>query len=566
MLLWQNAKISEAELDGFIECRRIPRPIAMTLLARGVGERELDSFLTPRLKFLSDPYDLPGVEEAASRIWKAVSQGEKILVYGDYDTDGITAATVVCEILSQNDAQVTCFLPHRFDDGYGFTVDALDKALEKADFGLIVTVDCGMTGKDTVEFAKSRGIDVIVSDHHEPDGHIPDAYAIINPRLHGDVAGWAHLAGVGVAFKLCHGFVKYGREHNLGAHDTDLKGILDLVALGTVADIVPLLEENRILVSHGLKSLESQIRPGVRALCEASGLEAGISPSNISFGLAPLLNAAGRFGSPDDAFRILNTDNIVEAHDLAESLKKSNIERRLVENEMFESAVAQFGDGAAERRPVTVAGSGWHQGVAGIVAARLARTYNAPAIVLCIDGDTAKGSCRSVGGFNLVELLGSCSLHLECFGGHPMAAGLTLKTSRIPEFYEAFAAVVSSAGLGSYAPVMDYDGDVRLAELDDGFFDYIGNLEPFGFANPEPVYRIAAVEPMNVAPAAVRHTRGILKDSSGDEMNFIAFNISTEDLPPRALWDVLATPQMNTFRGISSPQLMVKAIRTADET
>ena len=562
MVSWEKAKVPEAQAIELSRRRGIPRPVAMSLLARGLEEGALDGFLSPKLGSLSDPYDLPGTEKAAQRIWQAISGGERILVYGDYDTDGITATTVVTNILSQNNARVSSFLPHRFDDGYGFTVDALQKAMENKEFGLIITVDCGMTGKDSVELAGTRGIDVIVSDHHEPDGTPPGAYAVVNPRLHGNGEAWSHLAGVGVAFKLCHGFVKYGREHGLGAETTDVRAILDLVALGTVADIVPLLAENRILVSYGLRMLEAQTRPGVRALCEMSGIESKFNPSHISFGLAPLINAAGRFGSAEEAFRILNTDNIVEAHELAESLQRYNLARKKTENEIFDVAVEQIESiGGGRDGAVLAAGEGWHLGVVGIVASRLARVYNVPALVLSIEGETARGSGRSIGDFNLVELLNACSGFLARFGGHPMAAGLSLKTSNIEGFRDAFREAIATCGVKAMPPVIDYDGEVKIRELDGELFDYLGKLAPFGYANPEPVYRFNELSPVNVAPAAVKHSRGTLMDDEGNAVDFIAFNTDISELPRTERWDVLASPQINSFRGMSTTQLHVKAVR-----
>lgn len=565
MPVWKNRKISEHEINELIAKKQIPRPIALSLLSRGVNESTYDSFVSSQLKSLGDPYRLHGIEKAAARIWQAIAKKENILIYGDYDTDGITATSVVYKVLSDNRANVSCFLPHRFDDGYGFTVESLDKALADSNYELIITVDCGITGADTVKSAMSKGIDVIITDHHDPHGELPDAFAVINPKVHDDTKDLTILAGVGVAFKLCHGFLKYGRENNLGGEGTDLKNILDLVALGTVADIVPLLGENRILVSHGLEVLSSQIRPGIRALCDSVKIDSKLKPSHISFNLAPKLNAAGRFGSPGEAFDLLNTNNIVEAHSIADNLNNYNILRKKTEDEIYSNALIQLKDKDTSRSAVLVAGEGWHLGVIGIVASRLAREFNAPALVLSIEGDTASGSGRSVGDINLIELLNDSADLLSQYGGHPMAAGLSLKTKDLTNFFDKFCESIKKKRIKPYIPSLDIDGDVLLSELDQLFFSSLEKLEPFGCGNPEPLYRINNLMPINVGPAAMKHSKGQLRDSSNNTISFIAFNINVNSLPTTDHWDVVATPQINNYRGEQSFQLQVKDIHPSEE-
>lgn len=563
--VWKNVEKTDNDVNELINKRNIPRPIALSLASRGVNVNSYESFISSQLKSLGNPYQLPGVEKAAARIWQAISNQENILIYGDYDTDGITSATVLYKVISQNRGNVSCFLPHRFEDGYGFTVESLEKAIENKAYGLIITVDCGITGVDCVSAATRKGIDVIITDHHEPNGHLPGALAVINPKLHKETLDLNVLAGVGVAFKLCHGFLKYGRENKLGGELTDLRSILDLVALGTVADIVPLLGENRILVSHGLKVLGSQVRPGIRALCESVNLSSKLKPSHISFNLAPKLNAAGRFGSPDEAFELLNTDNIVNAHSIAEALNKYNKLRKETEDEIYQQALMQIEKTSSSlEEAITVAGEGWHLGVVGIVASRLAREFNAPAIVLSIEGDTASGSGRSVGDLNLIDLLSSCEDFLNQYGGHPMAAGLSLTTAEINNFFDAFKAKIKNLGIGSYVPSIDIEGDVFISELDEEFFSYLDKLEPFGCCNPEPLYRFNALSPEYVTSAAQKHSKGTLRDDHNNFIDFIAFNINVDTLPHSGRWDVVATPQINNYRGQRNFQLQIKDVRESE--
>ena len=563
--VWNTVEQSEYDVNKLVADRKIPRPIALSLLARGIDEAAYDSFTSSHLKSIGDPYRLPGIEKAAERIWSAINKQETILIYGDYDTDGITAATVLYKVLSQNGAETSCFLPHRFADGYGFTVNSMEKALANTSCELIITVDCGITGIDTVAAANAKGIDVIITDHHEPNDQIPEALAVINPKLQPETEDLAILAGVGVSFKLCHGFLKYGREHRLGGESTDLKTVLDLVALGTVADIVPLLGENRIMVSHGLNVLSSQIRPGIRALCESANIDSRLQPSHISFNLAPKLNAAGRFGSPEEAFELLNTGNIVEAHTIADALNNYNLLRKETEEKIYSNAIKQLEDSHERTNNVIlVAGENWHLGVVGIVASRLAVEFNAPAIVLSIDGDTTSGSGRSVGDINLIELLSDSSECLVQYGGHPMAAGLSLKTKDLFKFFDDFTDSVNRAGISKHTPSIDIEGDVSLRELDPLFFAHLEKLEPFGCGNPKPLYRLNKLTAENVVSATSKHCRGKLRDANNNSMDFIAFNKATTTLPQSNVWDVVATPQINTYRGKDSFQLQLKDIRPSE--
>jgi single-stranded-DNA-specific exonuclease len=559
--IWNRRNVAENTVEDLIKKSKVPRPIAMVLAARGITAETYSAYITPHLRDLSDPFLLPGIREASERIWKAIAEKERILIFGDYDTDGVTSTAILIKTLSENGAEVSYFLPHRFDDGYGFTIDSLEKIIHEIKPSLIVTVDCGINGVETVLAANSKNIDVIITDHHEPGEEVPPALAVVNPKLHSHLKELNVLAGVGISFKLCHGFIKYGREHNLGGQRTDLKQILDLVALGTVADIVPLLGENRILVNSGLKVLATQIRPGIRALCESTNINTEVTPTHIAFNLAPRLNAAGRFGSPEEALKLLKTDNIIEAYQITETLNSYNILRKKTENEIYQEATSQLAgeevdgylDGAA-----VVSGKDWHQGVIGIVASRLSRDYFRPSIVLSIEGDTASGSGRSIGNISLIDLLNDTSEYLIRYGGHPLAAGLTLKTDKIPEFFKAFNTALRKYSTPEhFIPSIDFDGILELNELNQNFFEHLQKLEPFGCGNREPVFRINNLTPTHTATAAEKHTRGTLCDINGDSMQFIAFNQHISSMPSAERWDVLATPQINKFRGVENYQLQI---------
>ncbi len=562
---WAKNNIPVAELNRLMAEHGFCRPIAMTLAARGVTSETIEEYINASLKSLSSPYRIPGTEAASKRLWDAIRNEQRILIHGDFDADGITATGAVSWVLSENGAKVSCFIPHRFDDGYGFTPESLMKALNGSTSDLLVTVDCGITSVEAVAKAKSMGIDVIITDHHEPGSVRPDAFALINTKLYPELSDLHCLAGVGTAFKLSHAFIKYGTENGLISRRTDLRDGLDLVALGTVADIVPLLNENRILTRHGLKALSKQIRPGVRALCEISGISSTLKPSDVAFKLVPRINAAGRLGDPNLAYKLLETNSIVEATRLAGTLEDYNRQRQAKEEEIFNEAQLQIRNRIKvdEAFSILISGENWHQGVIGNVASRIARDYNRPAIVLTIIGDEAYGSGRSPNKGNLVDILSECADILLRYGGHPMAVGLSIKREHIDALFRRFELSVSkSLTREDLTPQIDYDGDALLSEFDDAFFADLDKLEPFGHSNPQPVYRITGLDVPHVTPAGVTHSRGYVRDRTSKSMPFIAFNTSVQSLPAPP-WDILTIPQINEHRGNIYQQLQIIDVKSS---
>ena len=549
-IYWKNnSRDKESQIAELQAKHKLPRAICAVLAARGIASDQVQSFLNPKLANLSDPYRFPGIENAAKRLWDAVINKEPILIHGDYDTDGITASALLSLVLRSNGANVFSFIPHRFDDGYGFTPESLEKALSfLPGCKVLVTVDCGITSCDAVKVAHERNIDVIITDHHEASDELPEAIALVNPKIYPELEDMQLLSGAGSSFKLSHAFVKYGREHNLGGFSTRLEEIMDYVALGTVADIVPILGENRIMVKYGIDILRKQIRPGIRALIESSNLKYELAPSDITFKLAPRINAAGRVGDANIALQLLESENIVEAYKYAADLESFNRIRQDKEQEIYQEAKNQIERGLAwiSDYAILVAGREWHQGVIGIVASRLARDYNRPAIVLTIQGDNAYGSGRSVGTLNLVEVLGKTSHLLERYGGHPMAVGIGLRTDMISSFFEVLNKEVQKAIVSEdLVHHLAYDGEMELGELNSELFQYFDKLGPFGHSNPKPVFRFNALEIVRSQAIGNGHVRGTFR-SFGFQTDFIAFNRSIEDFPYQHLVDVLATPQQNT--------------------
>lgn len=560
--LWQVSDIPRAQVNALIAKNRLPRPIALSLVARGVGLKEVDCFLRPSLTKLSDPFLLPDVEKASERLWKAIMNREKILIHGDYDVDGITSSVLLQLTLEANGALTDVFIPHRFEDGYGFTSSTLSKAIAATGCSLVVTVDCGISSFDAVASAKEKNIDIIITDHHEAqNGIVPDAFAIINPKLHPNLHDLQILSGAGVCFKLCQGFLEYGKKHGIRGGGFNLFDHLDIVSLGTVADIVPLIGENRIIVKYGLEILSKQARPGIRSLCEISGInKPSIKSTDITFSIAPRINAAGRLGDPSIAYQLLSSKSIIEASAHSQILNDFNKLRQTKEDQILNEALKLIENTVdlQKNKSIVISGADWHQGVIGIVATRLVKTYNRPVIVFSLCNGDALGSARGTPDVNLIEILGKCSSLIVRYGGHPMAAGIMIKTEMLDAFAKLFEDLTAKSSSGKSAtPVINIDGEVELSELDESFFRYLEMLEPFGQGNPQPVYLFKNMKPIKTIPAANIHSRGILRDYVGNTIPFIAFNKSVASLPQTNLWNVVASPTLNTYNNNVSRQLQI---------
>ncbi|VGO22911.1 single-stranded-DNA-specific exonuclease RecJ [Pontiella sulfatireligans] len=567
--LWKTVTpVDEDTVRAMAAASRLPEPIARVLVARGFRTmEEASSFLNPRLADLAEPFELPDMEKAVVRIWKAIDAGETITVFGDYDVDGVTSTALLTRIFGALGADVKPFIPDRLDEGYGLSQDALARCLAEHGSTLVVSVDCGVNSVESVTHAQEKGIDVIVTDHHEPDEQTAPAFALINPKLGGSPM-LKNLSGVGVAFKLAHALVKFGRAHSKASAGLKLRDYLDIVALGTVADIVPLVEENRIIVRHGLAQLNASKWVGLRALKEVAGVKGEANTFHLGFQLGPRINAAGRIGQPMQALRLLVTDSADEARNIATLLDGTNRERQRIEREMADEAFAEidayFDPG--KNFGLVVAREGWHPGVVGIVASRVSRHYHRPAIVMGIEEDgSARGSCRSVDEYNLLDGLEACESLLNKFGGHKMAAGLEVKSGSLEAFKAAFnqeaTATLRDVDL---APVQRIDAEVEAGDLDWDFLNSLKQLRPFGQNNAEPVWALHGVQ-VSGTPRIVGQTHLKLSFvSAGRPFDAIAFNYPLEQLP-QGLLDVAFTLKENNWNGSSSLQLQVQDIRAATE-
>ncbi len=466
---------------------------ARILLNRGVtGEDAARAHLRPDLSQLHEPAAHPLFEPAARRIRQAVERGERIVVYGDYDVDGISATAILMRCLALLKADAAFYIPDRMEEGYGLNAAAIRK-LAAEGTKLLITVDCGVSAATETALAAELGLDVIVTDHHEPGDVVPATPLLINPKLPGCPYPFRDLSGAGLAFKLAWAV---GRDLSSGARVAPefrdfLLDAVSLAALGAIADVVPLIGENRVLASYGLRGLSASNAPGLRALREAAGAaDQPLTGFDIAFKLAPRLNAAGRMGSAVQAVEMLITPDLDRAREIAAHLNRENTRRQKLQEGILADARGMIEElGGAEARPALVlAREGWHSGVIGIVAARIAESYWRPTLMLTLDGDRAHGSGRSVGAFNLFEALRKCSRRLTGFGGHARAAGLRLARCELDRFREEFEAAAEEAlRPEDLAPVLDIDCEVRLPIITRPLVDEIGRLAPFGEGNAEPM-------------------------------------------------------------------------------
>jgi single-stranded-DNA-specific exonuclease len=491
----------------------IPAALAALLVQRGQAtEADARTFLRPAVTGMSDPGALAGMSEAVEAIATAVRAGGTILVHGDYDVDGQCATALLTRALRAAGADVVGFVPHRLRDGYDFGPAGL-AAAQRAGASLVVTCDCGITAVDTVRAARAAGIGVVVTDHHLPGAELPPALAVVDPQRADDTSGARALCGTGIAFKLVQALVPaLGLPPNLPYH------LLDLVALATVADVVPLVGENRILVRHGLRLLADSRWPGLRALVAASGLEGKeLRAGHMGYILGPRLNAAGRVGDAAEGLRLLLTDDPAEAAELARRLEGLNVERQSLDQRMLEEALAQVEQVGDPERDASfvLTGDGWHPGVVGIVASRIVERYGRPAFLIAFDGDVGKGSGRSISRFDLHAALLACGDLLERYGGHQMAAGLTIRRERLDEFRERFGGIArESLGPDDLGPEQRVDLELGLREATPELERMCRHLEPCGSGNASPVFGVRGVRLTGRSRVGSGHLKGTLDDGT----------------------------------------------------
>lgn len=522
--------------------------------------KEVEDFLRPRLSSLSNPFLLSQIHAAVARILAALDRHERIVLFGDYDVDGVTSLALLDEMLRAYGGAPELFLPLRMEEGYGLSRESVERCLERHRPQLLIALDCGTSSVTEIVDLKKRGVDVIVLDHHEPKSALPECVAIVNPKL--AECGFEYLSSVGIVFKLCHALLKTRPLPGF-----DLKSKLDLVALGTVADIVPLRCENRVMVQRGTLEIAWTQRIGLRKLMEVAGVRPPILPDDIGYRLGPRLNAAGRLSTAEKSLRLLLTIDESEAAALATELDQQNRERQEVETQIFLAATEKI-DGEfdpARDAAIVVGARGWHTGVLGIVASRIVRKYHRPAIVIGFDDNgIGKGSGRSIEGLNLVEALNRCSGSLDKYGGHEMAAGMSVREENFDSFAKAFRnAARELLSDEALQPCLRLDHELAFTEIDVEFLRWHEMLQPFGNGNPQPLFLAREVEP--VAPPRVINEKHLLfRLRQGDRhRRAVYFNCSVSELPP-APWDVAFRIRADEYGGETLVAMHVEAVRAAE--
>jgi len=558
----ENPKI-EAKLAAALQISALA---ARLLVNRGITTIEAaHEFLTPSLRRLYDPFVMRGMSEAVDRLVRGLQSQERITIYGDYDVDGITATAVLSWFFREIGAPAPYYLPHRMREGYGLNAEAIRKLADQGT-RILITVDCGITGHDEVQLARRLGMDVIVTDHHQVPPTLPEAVAVLNPHQAECTYPAKELSGVGVAFKLIMALRgRLRREAGWAEKLPNLRRHLDLVALGTIADVAPLVGENRILVKHGLQELTHSQKLGVQTLKRVARIDAQeIGPRQVGFALAPRLNAAGRLAAAQAGVELLLSDDATRAEKLAHYLDSVNRERQIAQAQIYAEAKAaiETDGGIGDRWAIVLASERWHPGVVGIVASKLVEEYGRPTVLIGLDGDVGKGSGRSVAAFHLYNALVTCQDLLVGFGGHEHAAGIRIQRQQVRPFEEALNGVARELLTDTdCAPLLNIDAEVELAHIDDALLQFIERLEPFGEGNTQPVLLARGVTVVG-APTLVgkeqQHLRLMLRQG---QMSFQGIGFAMAPRLTQAkegVLDIAFTPQRHVWNGREECQLVLR--------
>lgn len=544
--------------------------ISELLVQRGITTvDEAERFFHPSLRYLHDPFLMPGMDRAVERLNKALGSKERILVYGDYDVDGTTAVALVYKYIRNFYSNIDYYIPTRDDEGYGISNAVIDMAAEQG-VKLIIILDCGIKANAEIAYARSLGIDFIICDHHVPDEELPDAVAILNPKLEGSTYPCSHLSGCGVGFKFMQAF-----DMSNALAPADLEGMLDLVAVSIAADLVPMVDENRVMTYHGLRRLNSNPNLGLRAIIRICGLVGKeITISDVIFKIGPRINASGRMQSGREAVELLVARDSTDALHRARAIDQYNRDRKELDKRITEEAndiISQRGEAEADKKALVIYNKNWHRGIIGIVASRLTELYYKPSVVLTLSNGLATGSSRSVQGFDVYRAVESARDLLENFGGHTYAVGLSLKEENIPEFSRRFEEYVAKNILPSQRqPLLEIDAVITFSEITPTFFAMLNRFNPFGPGNQKPVFCTRNVKDFGTSKLVGRRSEHIklelVDDTSGKVYNGIAFNMARhfEHIHAGLPFDICYTIEDNKhYPGGGALQLQIKEIRPA---
>lgn len=536
---------------------KVSNLLANIIVNKGLKDKkEIEIFLNPTREDFHDPYLMPDMEIAVNRIIKAIENKEKVIIYGDYDVDGITSITVLKQFLADRGLMVDEYIPNRLDEGYGLNKAAIDKIVSEK-YDLMITVDCGISGIEEVEYANSLGLETIITDHHEPSDVLPNALAVVDAKRKDNKYPFNQLAGVGVVFKVAQAL---SQKFNLDAKEY-LK-FLDIVCVGTISDIVPLVDENRVIAKLGLKLVEVTRNIGLKTLLNQIGYKK-IDSSAVSFGIAPRINACGRMGHEKEALKLFLTDNPTEAVKISQGLNDYNKQRQDIEKRIYSEVLEMAEKGEKNKSAIVLADENWHHGVIGIVASKITDMYYKPSILICFENGEGKGSGRSVPGFDLYEALSNCSGNIGKFGGHSMAIGISVDKENYPKFKEQFLKYTDNANIKDLVPIIKIDSEITIKDMDIETIKELEKLEPYGEANKMPIfmYRNLRIDSIR-ALSEGKHLKLTLKDDNLI-IDAIGFNMGymVDEYRLGDKIDVAGSLEINSFNGRDSVQINLKDIR-----
>lgn len=554
---WEIFKIDKEKVAEMQKKYNINNLLAILLSNREItSEEQINKFLNPKRNDFYNPFGMPDMEKAVNRILKAIENIEKTIIYGDYDVDGITSVAVLKSFLEERGIQVGVYIPNRLNEGYGLNKEAV-KYIAKQGYKLMITVDCGITAIEEVEYAKELGIETIVTDHHEPAENLPEAVAVVDAKRKDNKYECRNLAGVGVVFKLIQAL-----SIKLGLEEKEYLKFLDIVCIGTISDIVPLTDENRVIVKLGLKLVEQTRNLGLREILQSCGYSK-INSTTISFGVAPRINACGRMGHQEEALNLLLSKNIDEVKDLTIKLNDYNKTRQEIEKTIYNEAIEQIEkNNLANKNTIVVYGKGWHHGVIGIVSSKITELYFKPSILLSEEDGEYKGSGRSVEGFDLHEALMECNKTIKKFGGHAMAVGINIEKDKIKEFEETFEKVATEKNVDKIVPILNVDAEIKLDDITKEMVESLKELEPFGEANKMPIFAFRNLKIDSIRSLTNGKNLKLSVRDNKNIVNAIGFNLGelSEIYKIGDKIDIAGNLEINSFNGVDSIQINIKDI------
>ena len=554
---WEICKINEEDINKICEENNLSQLIGSILASKKIiSKDEIRENLNPTRDDFHDPFLMPDMEKAVERILIAIQNKEKIIIYGDYDVDGITSVTVLKKFLEEQGLKTGEYIPNRLNEGYGLNKEAV-KNISEQGYTLIITVDCGISCIEEIEYAKELGMEVIVTDHHEPGEIIPDCLAVVDAKRKDNKYPFNQLAGVGVVFKLIQSI---SLKLNLEAKEY-LK-YLDIVCVGTISDIVPLIDENRVITKLGLKLVEKTRNIGLKTLLESTGYKE-INSTTISFGIAPRINACGRMGEEKEALELFLTNNIQEAKQISERLNQYNIERQETEKQIFKQAIQEIEEENKDVPCIILGKEGWHHGIIGIVASKVTDIYFKPSILICFEGEEGKGSGRSIPGFDLHDAVMNCNTYVEKFGGHSMAIGINVKKENFEKFKKEFEEYVQNSHINDIIPIIKIDKEIDLRKINIQDIRDLKLLEPYGEANKMPLFLIKNMKIQSIRTLSegkhIKLKLGI-DNYIADAIGFNMGNIAEQYLIGDRV-DVVGSLEINDFGDNENIQINLKDIR-----